>query len=89
MSTVYRPQANGAVERLSRSLGEMSAKIVRASDRQWQNHMFEVQFAHNTAYHESIKDVPSKIVFKDTPRTAIHAAADLVISESENSLESR
>ena len=32
--------------------------------------------------------MPYRIVFKDTPRTAIHAAADLVISESENSLES-
>ena len=50
--------------------------------------LFEVQFAHNTAYHESIKDVPYRIVFKDTSKTAIHAAADLVISESENSLES-
>ena len=81
-STPYHPQANGSVERLNRSLGVSLSKMVASHQRDWYDHLFAAQFAHNTAYHETMGDTPYRIVFKDSPRTMLQVAADLVYSES-------
>ena len=78
MSTPYHPQGNGSVERLNRSLGEMLSKLVASNQLDWQKHLPEIQFAHNTTFHESIATTPYKVVFKEDPRTIIHAAADVI-----------
>ena len=81
-STPYHPQANGSVERLNRSQGVSLSKMVASHQRDWYDHLFAAQFAHNTAYHETMGDTPYRIVFKDSPRTMLRVAADLVYSES-------
>jgi transposase InsO family protein len=82
-STVYHPQANGAIERFNRSLGEMSAKATNSNRRNWQDYLPQVQLAHNSAYHESIADIPYRIAYKEMPRTLLQAAADLVSPSKE------
>ena len=81
-STPYHPQANGSVERLNRSLGESLSKMIASHQRDWYDHLFAAQFAYNTAYHETVGDTRYRIIFKDSPRTTLQVAADLVQSES-------
>ena len=63
-STAYHPQANDAVERFNRTLGEILAKVIDSNHTTWQNHLTQVQLAYNTSYHESIGDIPYKLFSK-------------------------
>ena len=66
------------MERFNRSLGEMLAKVIDSNQNTWQDYLTQVQFAYNTAHHESIADIPYRVVFKEIPRTLLQAAADTV-----------
>ena len=79
MSTPYHPQANGAVERLNRSIGEALAKLVSGHQRDWDEYLGAVQFAHNAAHHTSISDIPYRVDFKELPRTLLDVAAAAVV----------
>ena len=54
------------------------SKIVASNQLDWQKHLSEIQFAHNTTFHESIATTPYKVVFKEDLRTIVHAAADVI-----------
>ena len=83
-STTYHPQANGAVERFNRTLGEMLARVIDSNHTTWQSHLTQVQLAYNTSYHESIGDIPYRVIFKEMPRTLLQAAADSVCRVTEH-----
>ena len=56
----------------------MLAKVIDSNHTTWQNHLTQVQLAYNTSYHESIGDIPYRVIFKGMPRTLLQAAADSV-----------
>ena len=76
-STAYRPQANGSVEHLNRTImGTMLSKPVTMNPRDWPDYLPEVQLAYNVSKHSSIKCSPYEVVFKEKPRTTIGQTAE-------------
>ena len=59
-------------------MGEMLAKVIISNHNTWQDYLTQVQFAYNTEHHESIADIPYRVVFKEIPRTLLQVAADSV-----------
>ena len=57
-SAAYRPQANGSVERLNRTMGTVLSKLVTKRPRNWPDYLPEVQLAYNSSKHSSIKCSP-------------------------------
>ena len=67
------------MERLNRSIGETLAKLLSSYQRDWDEYLGAVQFAHDTAHHTSISDIPYRVVFKELPRTLLDVAAAVVV----------
>eukprot|EP00118_Oscarella_pearsei_P017462 m.173105 g.173105 ORF g.173105 m.173105 type:complete len:319 (+) comp39090_c0_seq1:2571-3527(+) len=88
-STPYHPQANGAVERINRFLGDAIAKLMNENQRNWPDLLYAVQFAHNSAIHEFIGETPYRIIFKESPRTLVDAAADALLPTAKPTLPPR
>jgi transposase InsO family protein len=87
LSTPYHPQGNGGVERCNRSLGDMLTKITDEDQKGWDKHLSEVQLALNSVVHETIQDIPFRVMFKCTPRGMVDVTADRVMRCPRNSLE--
>ena len=56
--------------------------MIASHQHDWYDRLFAAQFVYNTAYHETVGDTSYRIIFKDSPRTTLQVAADLVHSES-------
>ena len=77
-SNAYRPQANGSVERLNRTMGTMLSKLVTKNPRDWPDYLPEVQLACSSSKHSSIKWSPYEVVFKEKPHTTIGQTAEKI-----------
>jgi hypothetical protein len=62
--TPYRPQANGNIERVFRTLRPMLAAVAHHDPERWPSRLPYVVYAYNTAYHESIQDTPFHVMFQ-------------------------
>jgi transposase InsO family protein len=58
ITTPYRPQANGQIERVFATLSPMLAAAVHKYPRRWDEFIPYVIFAYNTSYHRVIRDIP-------------------------------
>ena len=78
LSSTDHPQANGEVERLNQSLGDMLAKTVKKTQRDWPSLLPSIQLAHNSSQHEGIGEIPYKVIFGQLPKCPIDMKADQV-----------
>jgi hypothetical protein len=67
ITTPYRPQANGQIERVFSTLAPMLAATVHKYPRKWDEFLPYVIFAYNTSYHRSIRNVPFYLFFGRDP----------------------
>ena len=65
-TTVGHPESNGLVERANRSLLNYFRKYLEDC-RDWNNILQFGVFAHNSAFHSSIKTTPFKMMFLNDP----------------------
>ncbi|XP_043479910.1 KRAB-A domain-containing protein 2-like [Leptopilina heterotoma] len=72
----YRPQAD-PVERVNRVVRTMIIAFIERSHREWDLHLPEFRFAHNTAYHSSIQSTPAFLNFGREPSAAISLRREL------------
>jgi len=63
----YRPQANGQIERVHRTLNDIVAKTVDRNQRNWDEVMPYTVFAYNTAVHRSTTFSPFYLMFAREP----------------------
>ncbi len=66
-TTSYRPQTNGSVKRVHRTIQGMFAKLISANQRDWCEKIPYVSFAYNNAYHTSTTYTPAYLVFLRHP----------------------
>jgi len=62
-TTVYRPQANGVVERVHRSMNTLLSKVVSENQRDWPEWLPAITAAYNASYHESTGFSPYYLVY--------------------------
>jgi hypothetical protein len=67
ITTPYRPQANGQIERVFATLRPMLAAISEASPREWDELLPYVVYAYNVSYHRSIRNTPFYLMFGRDP----------------------
>ena len=60
--TVYRPQANGQLERFHRTLNSMIAKVVADNHRDWHEHIPGILAAYRATTHESTGFTANRLV---------------------------
>ena len=63
VTTPYRPQANGTIERLFRTIRPILSTLATRTTRKWDLYLPYVIYAYNTSYHMSILDTPFHVMF--------------------------
>lgn len=64
----YSPQCN-PVERTNKTIKIMIAQFIEKNQKSWDNWLPELQFAYNTAKHESTQFSPAYLNYQRTPQT--------------------
>lgn len=63
---------------MNQSLGDMLAKTVKKTQRDWPSLLPSIQLAHNSSQHEGIGEIPYKVIFGQLPKCPIDMKADQV-----------
>ncbi|KAI1290446.1 Transposon Ty3-G Gag-Pol polyprotein [Halotydeus destructor] len=71
LTSGYRPQTNGLVERTNHTIKEMMSSMVSEGHKNWDIYLPIVTYAINTAKHEVTKFSPFYLVFGYVPRDPI------------------
>lgn len=79
------PRANGQIERSSRDITPMIAKVSPALNK-WDTVLHEIEFTLNNTFHRVIKNTPSKLLFGIDQRGQVNDELKLYI-ESQNESE--
>jgi hypothetical protein len=77
ITTPYRPQANGQIERIFATIRPMLATLSSRSPKNWDLHLPLVVHAYNASYHHSIKNTPFYIMYGRDAIPHVYANADL------------
>jgi hypothetical protein len=63
LTSAYRPQTNGMVERFNRTIGECIAKLLSDKEKEWDEYIESVLLAYRTMKHESTKFIPFQLIY--------------------------
>ena len=63
LTSPYRPQTNGMVERFNRTIGECLAKLVYDQENEWDTYVSSVLFAYRTMKHKSTGYIPFYLMY--------------------------
>jgi len=77
VSTPYRPQTNGQVERVFRTIRPILATLANRTPKNWDKYLAFAAYSYNTSYHAAIKNTPFYILFGRVPHPLpdLHAEA--------------
>ncbi len=67
MSTAYHPQTDGQSERTNHTVTDMLRAANSHDQRDWDEHLAEVEFAINNSYQDSIKTTPFELNYGFRP----------------------
>lgn len=75
VTTPYRPQSNGLVERANREVITRMQTFLRRDTSVWRGVVEEVQWQMNTAYHSAVGMMPYEALFGRKPETVLSRRA--------------
>ena len=78
VTTPYRPQSNGQIERMFRTVRPALAMICNRVPRRWDEYLSYAAFSYNTSYHAAINSTPYYLMFgrKPNPLPAHYGIAE-------------
>jgi hypothetical protein len=93
MSSLFHPQSDGQTERVNQTLKTYLRHFVSLGRNDWDTLLSCAEFAHNLAYHESIRSTPFKLNFGYYPQTqvdevviVVHLASAAFVEHLQSSL---
>jgi hypothetical protein len=89
ITTPYRPQANGQIERVFATLRPMLAAITTEDPRKWDQLLPYVVYAYNTSYHRSIRNTPFYLMFGRDPSLGSYGLEGVLNDDSYHTNEVR
>jgi len=63
LTSAYRPQTNGMVERFNRTLGECIAKLIQDDNKEWDQFVTAVLLAYRTKRHKTTGRTPFYLIY--------------------------
>jgi hypothetical protein len=70
-STAYRPQTNGAVERVNRTIIGILKAVTGDNVHEWPKYLVSAEIAYNSSVHETTGQTPHKMLFGRERRTPL------------------
>jgi hypothetical protein len=71
MFSSFHPQLDGQTERINQTLETYLRHYISVELNDWDTLLSRAEFAHNAAYHESIRSSPFKLNFGYNPRAPV------------------
>jgi transposase InsO family protein len=78
MSSSFHAQTDGQTERVNQTLESYLQHFVSVELNDWDTLLSRAEFAHNAAYHESIRSTPFKLNFDYHSRTPLGEVVEVV-----------
>jgi transposase InsO family protein len=78
MSSSFHPQTDGQTERVNQTLETYLRHYVSVELNDWDTLLSRAEFAHNVAYHETIRSTPFELTFRYSPRTPVGEVVEVV-----------
>jgi hypothetical protein len=78
ISSSFHPQTDGQTERINQTLQPYLRRYVFVELNDWDTLLSHAEFAHNAAYHETIRSTPFKLTFRYNPRTPVGEVVEVV-----------
>src|ERR1700741_369143 len=63
LTSAYRPQTNGMIERFNRTIGECIAKLISDKEKEWDEYIESTLLAYRTMKHESTGFTPFQLMY--------------------------
>ena len=67
ITTPYRPQSNGQIERMFRTVRPILASLCSRAPRKWDHYLAMAAHSYNTSFHLAVNDTPFYIMFGRSP----------------------
>ena len=80
-TTAYQPSTNGAVERFHRTLNTMLGKVVKESQRDWDDRLPAVMAAYRASLHEATGFSPNRLFLGREVRMPLNLVMGLPLDE--------
>ena len=71
-TTAYHPQGNDQVEKFTRAVEAMLAKVVKENQKDWDSHIPSMLLAYQIAIYESINFTPFHLMFGRSPNLPLN-----------------
>ena len=89
ITTPYRPQANGLIERVFATIRPMLASVANKTRRKWDEFLPYVVYAYNTSYHRSINSTPFYLFYGRDPEIGIRNITGIPNDRNHSDMQKR
>ena len=84
LTSPYRPQTNGMIERFNQTLGECIAKLVNNNDKERNEYISSVLFAYRTMKHKSTGYSPFYLIYGRQAKLPVELKVETICDSKKN-----
>ncbi len=76
LSTAFHPESDGATEIVNKALEDYLRAFVNETQTDWAEYLWSAEFAHNIAFHDTVRNTPFTLNYGADPRSPLSALAE-------------